>query len=160
MSLFRRNIEIDINPGIEGELILVTTLTDIYHDIRLTLQISSDSYKIIDASLDMKRIPHPDCPAIEAKIGLLKGAQVGPGFTKQVLTVLGGEQGCPNLTNLVMVTAPLAMNAAAVLKQQRENLTDEQMNTLWQQVLGGVCIAYPRQHNGEGDEHKNPDYSR
>ncbi|EEG76675.1 DUF2889 domain-containing protein [Dethiobacter alkaliphilus] len=145
MSLFRRNIEIDINPGTDGQLILITTLTDIYHDIRLTLQISSVTYEITEASLDMNRIPHPDCPAIEAKVTRLKGAQVGPGFTKQVLSVLGGEKGCPNLTNLVMLSAPLAMNAAAVLKQKEENLSEAEMDALWQKVLGGVCVAYPRQ---------------
>ena len=159
MSLFRRTIEIDINPGAEGELILLTTLMDMYHDIRLTLHISSETYQITDVSLDMKRIPHPNCPAIEAKMHRLAGAQVGPGFTKQVLAVLGGEQGCPNLTNLVMLTAPLAMNAAAVLKQQRENLSEEEMDALWQQVLGGVCISYPKQE-GEGNRNEQKEVNQ
>lgn len=145
MSLFNRKIEIDINPAGDETLVLTTTLVDMYHDIRLVLEVGTWDGTIHKAELQMERIPHPDCRKMAEKAGLLYGLQVGPGFTKKVLTLLGGECGCPNLVNLVFITAPLARNAAVVLKQQQEKLSEDEMDQLWQDVLGGVCAAYPRQ---------------
>lgn len=144
MSLFSRKIDIDINPAGNDTLALTTTLADMYHDIRLRLEIGTWDGMIRNASLHMERIPHPDCRKMADKAQLLCGLEVGPGFTKKVLTLLGGECGCPNLVNLVFITAPLARNAAVVLKQRQEKLTDDEMDRLWQDVLGGVCAAYPK----------------
>lgn len=150
MSLFQRNIAININPAHEGELALETTLRDMYHDIRLCLTITTADFTIMQASVEMVKIPHPNCHRIKEKVAALAGARVGPGFTRRVLSLFKGEAGCPNLANLVFLTAPLAINATAVLQQERENLSDEEMDTLWNEVLGGVCVAYPK-NNRESD---------
>lgn len=150
MSLFRRTIDIDINPGPETELILVTTLQDMFHDIRLTLIVDREDYRIIKAAVDMERIPHDNCHMVKEKVASLAGVRVGPGFTKEVLSRFKGAQGCPNMANLMFVTAPLAMNAAAVLRQQQEKLSQEQLDELWYDLMSGVCIAYS-QGSGESE---------
>jgi hypothetical protein len=148
MSLFERNIAININPGNTGELELVTSLQDMYHNIRLFLTITTSDFLIKEAYVEMEKIPHPNCHKIKEKVAALAGAQVGTGFTKRVLTLFKGEGGCPNLANLIFLTAPLAINATAVLQQQRDCLTEEEMDVLWNDVLGGVCVAYPKKQPG------------
>ena len=144
MHLFRRTIEINISDTGKEEFTLSTNLMDMYHDIVLQLHVSVPDFIIVDATVDMKRIPHTGCREVYQMMCKLVGKEVGKGFTKVVLDALGGEHGCPNMVNLVLLSAPLAINAAAVLKQQRENLTAAGMDELWQEVLGGVCLAYPK----------------
>lgn len=148
MTLFHRKIDIQINTGSEGELVLSTSLCDIYHDIRLELIVTTAEFEIKKSTLELVKIPHPHCHKIKEKVAALRGFRVGPGFTRQVLALFKGEEGCPNLANLIFLTAPLAMNAAAVLRQQQENLSDQEMDALWQDVLGGVCVAYPKNLQG------------
>jgi hypothetical protein len=145
MSLFHRKIDIDINPELENRLQLVTTLRDMYHDIRLTLVIDKQDFIIHEASVEMERTPQDLCHKIKEKVASMTGVQVGPGFTRQVLSRFKGDQGCPNLANLIFITAPLAINAAAVQRQEEEQLSKEEMDSLWHDVLGGVCVAYNKQ---------------
>ncbi|MBS4023851.1 MAG: DUF2889 domain-containing protein [Dethiobacter sp.] len=151
MSLFRRTIDIDINAHSDGVFSLVTTLSDMYHDIVLTLLISVPEYKIVDAAVDMKKIPHAACRQTYPLVRALTGQQITAGFTRNVLHALGGENGCPNLVNLMLVSAPLVMNAAAVLRMQQENLSQAELEELWHGILGGVCIAYSGNER-KGDE--------
>lgn len=144
MSLFNRRIEIDINPDGDGMFRLVTTLGDIYHDIVLTLFISDREFRIKEAVVETNRTPHPRCHEISRLTALLAGLTVGPGFIGRVRSALGGEMGCPNLLNLVLLTAPLVVNAAAIVRVQRENLSPEQAEALWLKTLGGVCLAYAK----------------
>lgn len=154
MHLFRRTIEITIFDAGKGTFILSTNLTDMYHDIVLKLHVSAPDYIVTDAAVEMKRIPHPGCREVYELMSKLVGKEVGKGFTKAVLGALGGENGCPNMVNLVLLSAPLAINAAAVLKQQRENLTEAEMDLVWQDVLGGVCLAYPEEGKKEHKQHE------
>lgn len=144
MSLFHRVIDIDINTLGDGLFKLVTNLTDMFHHIVLEMLVSAPDFIIEDVVVEMKRIPHPNCRKIYSVARSLRGLQIGPGFTKQVLGLLGGEEGCPNMVNLVLLTAPLAINAAAVLRQKQENLTQQELDGLWQQIMGGICVAYPK----------------
>ena len=154
MHLFRRTIEITISDAGKGTFILHTNLTDMYHDIVLQLHVSVPDYIVTDAAVEMKRIPHLGCREVYEQMAKLVGNEVGKGFTKVVLDALGGKGGCPNMVNLVLLSAPLAINAAAVLKQQRENLTDAEMDLVWQDVLGGVCLAYPKEGKREQKQHE------
>lgn len=146
MSLFNRRIEIDINPYGDEMFRLITTLGDIYHDIALTLFISDRDFRIKEAVVETNRTPHPRCREISRLAGLLAGLTVGPGFIGRVRSVLGGEAGCPNLLNLVLLTAPLVVNAAAIQRVQRENLSPEQAEAVWLETLGGVCVAYAKKN--------------
>jgi hypothetical protein len=143
VSLFNRRIEIDINPYGDEMFRLVTTLADVYHDLTLRLLITGREFLITEAAVEIKRIPHPRCREISRLAGSLSGLTVGPGFTGQVRTRFGGKEGCPNLLNLVLLTAPLVVNAAAIQRLQQENLSPEREEAVWQETLGGVCLAYP-----------------
>ncbi|MBS4031818.1 MAG: DUF2889 domain-containing protein [Clostridiales bacterium] len=150
MSIFHRTIDIEIDEGKQGVLVLRTRLTDMYHDIILKLTVEVGKFIISDASVELKRTPHPDCSQIQALVQSMTGLQVGPGFTREVLSAMGGEHGCPNMVNLILLTAPLSMNAAAVLRQRQEGLSEAEMNSLWQEVLGGVCVAYKKDPGRDG----------
>ncbi|MBS3898942.1 MAG: DUF2889 domain-containing protein [Dethiobacter sp.] len=149
MSLFNRRIEIDINSHGDGVFRLVTTLGDLYHDIVLTLMISDGEFRIAEAVVETNRIPHPRCREIRKLAGSLTGVTVGPGFLSQIRSRLGGKDGCPNLLNLVLLTAPLVVNASAIRRLQHENLSPEQAEAVWQETLSGVCVAYPEKERQE-----------
>ncbi|MBS3947684.1 MAG: DUF2889 domain-containing protein [Dethiobacter sp.] len=144
MSLFNRRIEIDINPHGDGMFRLVTSLSDVYHDIILTLFIAGQEFRIVEAQVEMKRIPHPRCREICRLANALTGLTVSPGFARQVQASLGGEDGCPNMVNLVLLTAPLVINVTVMQRLLQEELSPEQQEAAWQGALGGVCAAYPK----------------
>jgi hypothetical protein len=147
--LFHRSIDIKISSTRQGEFDIQTTLRDMYHDILLSLTVSLPDYRVANASVEMKKTPHQNCKAVYPLLATMVGKEVGPGFTKEVISALGGSAGCPNMVNLILLSAPLAINAAAVRKQQKENLTDDEMDAMWQDVLAGVCISYPSKKEGE-----------
>ncbi|MDW7649856.1 MAG: DUF2889 domain-containing protein [Bacillota bacterium] len=144
MQLFHRKIDITISDISKDLFLIQTTLCDMYHDILLSLKVSIPDFTIAEASVEMRRIPHENCRAVYPLLAALKGKELRQGFTRAVLSALGGASGCPNMVNLVLLSAPLAINAAAVRRQKQKNLTDEEMNSIWQDVLGGVCLAYPK----------------
>jgi len=149
MSLFNRRIEIDINPHDVGIFRLVTSLNDIYHDITLTLFIAEQEFRIVDAQVEMNRIPQTRCREICQLANALTGLEVKPGFARQVQASLGGEAGCPNMVNLVLLTAPLVINAATIMRLQQEEMSLEQQADVWQEALGGVCVAYPKKRKAQ-----------
>ncbi len=149
MSLFNRRIEIEINPCGDEMFRLATSLCDVYHDLALNLSINAREFRITEAAVEINRIPHPRCREISRLACSLCGLTVSAGFTRQVRSRLGGTEGCPNLLNLVLLTAPLVVNAATILRLQRENVSPEQAKAVWQETLGGVCLAYPKEERQE-----------
>ena len=107
---FRRPAtDVDVAPG--------TPLHDMW--IRLVVDedlVIHDIVAVTDAS------PQPACPEAAATLLQLKGARIGPGWTRFVKERLGGRRSCTHLMELLM---PLATAAYQTLSPVRLAQPDE-----------------------------------
>ncbi|MCX7171317.1 MAG: DUF2889 domain-containing protein [Proteobacteria bacterium] len=81
------------------------------HLMSLKLVIDND-YTIQAAQAESTIAPWPDCGGVDASYGKLAGLRIGPGFTKQVRQLLGGELGCAHLTDLLGELANIYVQAS------------------------------------------------
>ncbi len=142
-TVFNRNFNVKIDEGEGPTLQVSTTMKDMYHDFLLTMEISNQDFTIKKINLETKSRPKEDCLQLQSLAKKMEGEQITTGFIKKVTSVLGGRSGCPNLINLFLISAPLALNASAVKYQRDNNLSPEALEELWDNLMGGVCLAYP-----------------
>lgn len=79
------------------------------HHMLVKMEVSLPQLKIISISVELKTIPNEACDGAKNSITKLLGLQIKHGFTDAVRNLLGNEEGCAHIMNLV-----LSMGSAAV----------------------------------------------
>ncbi len=82
------------------------------HDLRVVIEISLPDMTITGISVSFNRAPMENCPEIAEAYQGLVGIQVGPGYTREVLSRLGGSKGCAHLTHLIIAMGPAIVQGA------------------------------------------------
>lgn len=143
MSIFSRNIAIDIEEGPDETLLVKSHMIDVFHDILVHLTVSRPGFVIQKAEIWMDRVPAGDrCREVYPLVRQLQGTSIKRGFTNRVTSLLGGGRGCPNVVNLVLVAAPLAINASWLSDAAKGRITPAEAKKVGAKSLDGVCIAY------------------
>lgn len=81
------------------------------HSMALTLTIDAD-YLIQDVRASTLIAPWAMCGGTDDAYRRLIGLRIGPGFSQQVKTLLGGVEGCTHVTELVAQAANTYMQAS------------------------------------------------
>jgi hypothetical protein len=81
------------------------------HDMKIGFLIDRD-YTIRDVQARMRAAPWPDCPASADRYSQLIGLRIGPGFRRKVQELVGGENGCTHLTDLITQVGNTYMQAS------------------------------------------------
>jgi len=142
---FPRTQTIEITPLAEDVVGVKAVLLDPFHHIELNLELRAPSptdLSIAKASAVMERVPYPVCREPLGRVPQLVGLKVERGLRRKVTRLLGGPEGCVHLVELTMEGVRLAIQGVVVI--WTEALPPEEAKALQKQVLGGVCIAYPR----------------
>lgn len=142
-TLFNRNFNVNIEEKNKSTMWLEITMKDMYHNFDLTMEVDRTEYSIQNVNLKLNKRPKDKCEELKQLVKKMEGVKIGKGFIKTVTSTLGGSYGCPNLINLFLISAPLALNASALAYKRDNNLSEEDMESVWENVLGGVCLAYP-----------------
>ncbi len=154
MTLFSRNISVDIVEGENGNLVVTSRMVDRLHDITVTLDVSYPDYTIVDADVVMTMVPSEHCYLMYPIAKKLIGLRIAKGFNRSVVGILAGVQGCSNVLNLVLVGAPLAINAAHLREEALRDTEDDlpaadpcPPSPVYRHekdhYLKGTCIAHP-----------------
>lgn len=139
MKNFRRDISYHVQMTEKGNISLTGILHDRYHDIELNVLVSSDSLEVLDAGLQMRRVPSPHCNDVEKRLELLKGCAIARGINRKLVEIFGGSEGCGNLRTMLMGLLPLAVNARAAIGLENE----DQMREVMEAHLKGTCAGFP-----------------
>jgi hypothetical protein len=142
MSLFSRKFNVDFRENPDESLLVTSRMEDELHDITLELVISRPELMIRRAEVRMERIPGTDCRDICPVINQLEGLTITSGFTKKVVALLKDGGGCPNVQNLIMLAAPLAVNIAMLADFKKGRLDHSQIEQLVTNSLDGVCVGF------------------
>ena len=169
----QRNFTIELFEGGSDEMVLIGTLLDEDHLVKLEMDIYLPDEQITRSKLDMVRVPFPVCREVETLADRLVGLRIERGVLNQIHGRVGGSAGCSHIKELA---TNLVYFAAAHLVRRRAGMdpmsTDyayqspEERFTRTKQLLSDSCLAYCQttasgldEHIGikrVGDEHRHP----
>ncbi|RMF94642.1 MAG: DUF2889 domain-containing protein [Candidatus Schekmanbacteria bacterium] len=151
MAIFVRNILIDLDEVSPGLMRVSASMKDVVHDIRLTLFATFPEYEIKDVDLQMNETPEKNCPLFKELIGRIRGLKIGRGFNSQIRKLFRGAEGCPTVTGLLTVAAPLVINISWFIEKRKLGLSDSEYLDLKRKMMKDKCIAFSSM-NSEIDE--------
>ena len=97
---------------------------ELIHHLSLCVVIDDD-YRIRDVTAKTMAAPWPVCTDIAADYRKLIGMRIGPGFTRAVRDILGGNLGCTHLTDLLGQIGNTYMQASWPDRVARQRLSGE-----------------------------------
>lgn len=112
---------------------------------RMRIVMTVDSELVIRAmQVHSEAAPTPYCAESNAIYDTLVGLKIGPGFTKQVRNLVGGNKGCTHLTELMGPAATTAMQSFFALGREKGNLRalHARSGVLPKPSLADTCQAY------------------
>lgn len=145
----QRNFNIELYENGSDEMLLVGTILDTDHLIKLELTLYLPDEQITRSKLDMVRVPFPVCREIESMADRLVGLRIERGVLNKIAHRVGGHLGCSHVKELA---ANLVYFAASSLVQRRlgidpvstdyEQKSPEERFTLTKELLSDSCLAY------------------
>lgn len=169
----QRNFSIDLYEAGPDNMVLVGTMLDDEHLIKLEVNVYLPDEQITRTRLDMIRSPFPVCREVEKLADSLVGLRIERGVLGEIVRRVGGRTGCSHIkelaTNIVYFAAshlirkrsgvdPLSIDYIHKPPEERFALTKD--------LLAGSCLAYcqttPQGLDEQigirrvGDEHKHP----
>lgn len=124
------------NNRLRGEITPGTPLHEMW--LRVTIDVGM-TILAIEAVTD--NAPFAVCPAITPNFQRLKGLRIGPGFNAKIRALLGGQQGC---THLVELMGPIATTAYQTMfsERRRSERTEEPGAPRRRPPILDTCHAY------------------
>ncbi|VAX41002.1 hypothetical protein MNBD_PLANCTO03-1566, partial [hydrothermal vent metagenome] len=144
----QRNINIELYEQGDDELVLVGTMLDSHHLIKLEIGISIEDEQIIRSKLEMIRSPFPVCKEVEAAAQKLVGLRIERGVVHEITARVGGRVGCSHIkeiaTNIVYLAAShLLQYRSGLVELTSDNFVppDVQFQRT-RSLLRDSCLAY------------------
>ncbi len=145
----QRNISIELYEDGPENIVVLGTMLDNEHLIKLEITINLPDEQITDSNLNMIRIPFPVCKEVTMIADRLIGLRVERGVLSEVGRRVGGQAGCLHIKELAM---SIVNFAGAYLVQRRAGIDPksqeyvqapaEERFRITKDVLKGSCIAY------------------
>ncbi|MBI4716949.1 MAG: AMP-binding protein [Planctomycetes bacterium] len=145
----QRNVSIELFEAGGDEVILVGTMLDNEHLIKLEMCVYLPDEQITRSRLDMVRVPFPVCREVETVAERLVGLRIERGVLSEIGRRVGGRVGCSHIkelaTNIVYFIASYLVRRRAgvdpvsidfVLKPPEERFA------LTRGLLRDSCLAY------------------
>lgn len=105
----QRNINVELYERGDEELVLIGTMLDGHHLIKLEIGISIEDEQIVRSRLEMIRSPFPVCKEVESAAQRLVGLRIERGVVNEITARVGGHGGCSHIkeiaTNIVYLAA-------------------------------------------------------
>jgi long-subunit acyl-CoA synthetase (AMP-forming) len=145
----QRNFNIELYENGSDEMLLVGTILDNDHLIKLELTIYLPDEQITRSRLDMIRVPFPVCREIEPIADRLVGLRIERGVLSEITRRVGGHAGCSHIkelaTNLVYFAASgLVRHRLGVdpMSTDFDYRSPEERFMLTKELLSDSCLAY------------------
>jgi long-chain acyl-CoA synthetase len=177
----QRNFNIELFENGSNEMLLIGTILDPDHLIKLELTLYLPDEQITRSRLEMVRAPFPVCREIEGMAERLVGLRIERGVLNKIARRIGGQLGCSHIkelaTNLVYYAASSLVRhrlGMDPISSEYDTKSPEERFKLTKELLSDTCLAYSQTtalgldaHIGikrVGEEHTNPiplgDYER
>jgi hypothetical protein len=111
---FQTNSLITVESIGKGLWRIVARTDDNLFSAEVTLEVKTPSLDIRQARLEMRRDVLGTVPDLTEPAGRLIGVRVGPGMTKIVRQLVGGNDGSPRVAGMVLDAMEMLVNAMTV----------------------------------------------
>ncbi len=145
----QRNISIELYNAGPDHAVVVGTLLDNEHLIKLEMKIYLPDEQIVSSRLNMIRVPFPVCREVESVAERLVGLRIERGVLSEIVRRVGGRVGCSHIkelaTNIVYFVASDLVGRRAGLDPVNVNLAQkspEERFILTKELLQDTCLAY------------------
>ncbi|MHC4218404.1 MAG: AMP-binding protein [Planctomycetota bacterium] len=145
----QRNITIELFEAGPDDVLLVGTLLDQDHLIKLELTIHLPDEQITQSRLSMVRVPFPVCHEIETIAERLVGLRIERGVLTEIGRRVGGSAGCSHIKELAtgivnFIASYLVGRRAGVdpLTTEFTHTPPEERFRLTKDLLRDSCLAY------------------
>jgi hypothetical protein len=126
---FNRKKNVDIRLG-DGFITVDAHMSDNYHEMHVSLDITIPGMVITDIRGRMIRIPHERCAGGLDALHRAVGLEIKKGLTVRMEEAIGGAEGCTHLTNLVMEACHASVQGQYLsLRKSFGDLLDEMTPT-------------------------------
>lgn len=169
----QRNIGVELFEAGPDTVVLVGTMLDNEHLIKLEMSIHLADEQITRSRLDMIRVPFPVCREVESVAERLVGLRIERGVLTAISERVGGSVGCSHIKELA---TNIVYFAASYLVRRRTGIDSvgpdfisrpaEERFTLTKELLRDSCLAYCQTTSQGlderigikrvGDEHTSP----
>jgi len=147
-ELYQRNINVTVERIDDEHILVNSSLLDLDHSIRFSMEVHAPSKAIVGASAQMIRVPFRRCretlPLTEGVAGLV----IERGINRKLANALGRNTGCMHLVELAVTATRMA---AAVLVEAEgglvdrelfESLSEEERIDLGMPFLKNTCLVF------------------
>ena len=145
----QRSINIELYESGPDDIVLIGTMLDQEHLIKLEVGVYLPDEQITKSRLSMIRVPFPVCREVEAVAERLVGLRIERGVLSEIGRRLGGRVGCSHIkelaTNIVyFVASNLVRRRAGVDPMSADYVLKppEERFTLTKELLRDSCLAY------------------
>ncbi len=145
----QRTFDIELYEASADDMLLIGTMLDGSHLVRLELTIHLPDEQITRSKLDIVRSPFPVCHEVESIADSLVGLRIERGVLNEIAHRVGGHKGCSHVKELAV---GLVYFAASSLIERRlgvapsdagyEKKTPEERFKLAKELLSDSCLAY------------------
>ena len=139
-----RNMKVDYYEKEEGKNIWVVEshMVEEQHDIKVTLEIDMDEMVIVEAKIEFNRYPLKECKAIEKCAAQLVGMKVDRFFSRNIMGIFMGPEGCPNVMTLLNIAVPGIMYYYYPYKVKQGEMTQNQFFEILREKEKNACLAH------------------
>jgi long-chain acyl-CoA synthetase len=145
----QRNVGIELHESGPDEIILIGTLLDSDHLVKLEMTVRVPDEQITRSKLDMVQVPFPVCREVVPVADRLVGLKIERGVLTEIARRVGGHVGCSHIkelaTNLVYFAAShLVYRRLSVDPMGVDYLykSAEERFKLSKELLHDSCLAY------------------
>ena len=145
----QRNISIEAFEAGPDDMMLVGTMLDSDHLIKLEMNVHLPDEQITRSRLSMVRVPFPVCNEVESVADRLVGLRIERGVMSEITRRVGGSVGCSHIkelaTNIVyFVASHLVRRRAGIdpLDGDYIRKSPEERFGLTRDLLRDSCLAY------------------
>jgi long-subunit acyl-CoA synthetase (AMP-forming) len=145
----QRNITVELFDAGNDKAIVVGTMLDNEHLIKLDVTIHLPDEQIVASRLKMIRVPFPVCKEVENAAERLVGLRIERGVLNEIAARIGGRVGCSHIKELA---TSIVYFAASNLVRRRAGIdttnhdfmkkAPEERFILTREVLRDTCLAY------------------
>lgn len=145
----QRNISIELYEAGIDDIVLIGTMLDNEHLIKLEFNIHLPDEQITRSKLDMIRVPFPVCSEVEAVADRLVGLRIERGVLGDIGNRVGGRVGCSHIkelaTSIVYFVASYLVTKRVGVDPTSTNYSHtppEERFRLTKDLLQDSCLAY------------------
>ena len=135
---FARNIKIGLEIKEKDKILSKGHFVDDYHDFRCVIIFGLPQLEIIGARVETNKLPKRGCRAPFDRFNGLRGLKVERGFRQKVKKIIGGDEGCIHLVDLIH---EMGQGIVALLRKAQMTPDGKEMKYFPSDTFFGKCIG-------------------